>query len=109
MVIWIRLGSGSMRNRSLMPRCLSLCHPGLATLAAGKIKSVCSISLLASLSFWFLLGCPTSYANGVEHSGMSWGARGCCLLMGHGMKGVHTSDDERDLGRWGHGLGVLGS
>lgn len=42
-------------------------------------NSVCSISLLASLSFWFLLGCSTSYANGVEHSGMSWGARGCCV------------------------------
>lgn len=47
--------------------------------------SVHSISLLDSFSFWFLLvgrgGCPTSCANGVEHSGMFWGARGGCVYL----------------------------
>lgn len=83
MVIGRRLGSGRMRNGSFMPRCLSLCPQALATLAGGKTGvSVHSISLLDSLSFWFLLGgCPTSCANGVEHSGMSWGAKGGCVYL----------------------------
>lgn len=57
MVIGRRLGSGRMRNGSFTPRCLSLCPLALATLAGGKTGvSVHSLSLLDSLSFWFLLG-----------------------------------------------------
>lgn len=87
-----RLGSGSTRNGSFVPRYLSLCHQALATLAAGKIRvSAHSISLLASLTFWFLLGVPHFLC---QWCGAFWNVLGSqgrlCLLMGSGMKGVHT-------------------
>lgn len=59
MVTGRRLGSGSMRN-GFCPRCLALCPGALPTLAGGKLGvSVLSVSLLHSLSFWFLPGGPT--------------------------------------------------
>lgn len=79
--------------------------------------SIHSISLLDSLSFWFLLGggCPTSCANRVEHSGMSWVARGgCAYLWGWGkgadiLQKIKEALVKGDMGLGRGGRGPLGS
>lgn len=96
MVIGRRLGSGRIRNGSFTLAQVPITVPwSTSNPSWRKSRSVClSLSHFLIVCFWFLLGweegCPTSCANGVEHSGMSWGARrGCVYLWGWDKK-VYT-------------------